>query len=85
MANLRTSRILTFIIIIYAAYVIWDLTANVNDYMWDYKCYHYSVNCLDQNLNPYHTEDLSIFAKRDWLTPYVYPPLTLNFFRILIF
>lgn len=62
--------------------MVWDLAANSGNNLWDSKAYYLSTKCFDENLNPYNTQDLSIVAERDWLTPFAYPPLTLNFFKI---
>ncbi len=80
----RSARVVFFVLLaLYAAYLIRSVAANRVDFQWDFTLYYHAAETYAHDLNPYVTADVVQVSGKEgiWL-PYIYPPVTLWFFRL---
>jgi hypothetical protein len=63
-------------------YMIYAVSSGENQ-QWDFKTYYYAAKADGMGLDPYDTGVLSNVSQSPITLPYVYPPLTLGFFKVL--
>lgn len=68
--------------IIYIFYICYHIDLHKEEYQWDFKTYYYASRAYSMGLNPYGLENLSKIAKERIRYRFIYPPITLWFFRI---
>lgn len=74
------SKILIALLVLYSAGLIIDIS-NHKDSQWDFNGYYYCAKAYEAGLNPYDTNAVYQITHRPSF-PYVYPPITLFFFKI---
>jgi hypothetical protein len=79
----RSARVIFFMLLtLYAAYLVRSVAENPTDLQWDFTLYYYAAETCSHDLNPYVTADIvQVSGRKDIWLPYIYPPLTLWFFR----
>ena len=73
----------TFIILLFLYFIsiVINISAQKNKYQWDFNGFYQCTKAYENGINPYDTHAVSAMAKEPILA-YVYPPITLLFFRI---
>ena len=70
------------VLLLYFSHLIAFVVQHSADQQWDFMIYYFAGKAHSLGLDPYVTANLAqISGKAIWL-PYVYPPLTLWFFRL---
>jgi hypothetical protein len=75
-------RVFLALLLVYCAGLILDIAAYGDRFQWDFRVYYHASSAYFAGLNPYATSDLSQVAGGPIKLPFVYPPLTLFFFRL---
>ncbi len=74
--------ILVTIVLLYGLYLVADVFLHHDKYLWDFNIYYAAGKVFAGGGNPYDADALSKYAETKHL-PYVYPPITLWFFKPL--
>lgn len=70
------------LVTLYAVHLIRSVAANPIDFQWDFTIYYNAAIAHVSGLDPYSTADLvQVSGKKEIWLPYIYPPVTLWFFR----
>lgn len=74
----------TVLFLLFVFFAVKDIGPVITDKssQWDFNAYYYAAKAYEQGLMPYDVRIVSAAAHQDFIYPYVYPPVTLNFFRI---
>jgi hypothetical protein len=75
------NKVLIFLLAIYCVGVVIHIAIHSNRYQWDFYGYYQCAKAYELGIDPYDANAVSAMAQRPVLS-YVYPPLTLIFFKI---
>ena len=81
MAELRLYRKLLPICLLVSSLALVAYIAVDKEQQWDFKTYYYAFKAFNSGLSPYDNNVLSQLAKEKIHLNFVYPPITLFFFR----
>ncbi|MBD3298720.1 MAG: DUF2029 domain-containing protein, partial [candidate division Zixibacteria bacterium] len=81
--NGRIGRwILRIVLALFSLYVLGEIATNIEMRQWDFRSYYYAAEIDADGGNPYNLHDLNRRAKEETVLPFMYPPITLPFFRL---
>jgi len=67
---------------VYSAFLLWDIFVHRESKQWDFQTYYYAAKAHASDLNPYALINLSEVAHKKIRLRFLYPPVTLWFFRL---
>jgi len=75
-------KIILLFLLSYIFYIFFYIGTHKKDYQWDFKAYYFASKAHSLGLNPYGLKNLSKIAKEKIRFRFIYPPITLWFFKI---
>jgi hypothetical protein len=77
-------KMLIGVILVYCISILMYIFSHIDQYQWDFQVYYYAAKAYAEGLNPYDNNALSQVAQSPITLKFVYPPITLLFFRVLL-
>ncbi|MBD3388097.1 MAG: DUF2029 domain-containing protein [Candidatus Altiarchaeales archaeon] len=65
--------------------VLLPVLSDIDSTQWDFEKDYYGAVAYSRGYNPYHNSDLARVSGKHMALPYVYPPLTIGFYRLFAF
>ncbi|MBN1221886.1 MAG: DUF2029 domain-containing protein [Candidatus Aminicenantes bacterium] len=74
--------VLLALLTFYSATLLWNILIQKEKNQWDFQTYYYAAKAHSAGLNPYVLDSLSQAAHKKIRLRFLYPPVTLWFFRL---
>lgn len=77
-------KLLTILLILYCVAVLVHMLINTELFQWDFRTYYFAAEAYTKGLNPYDVNTISALSSVPTTLKFVYPPITLLFFRLFV-
>lgn len=84
MNRLFFRKLLTILLILYCITVLVYMSIQMDQFQWDFRTYYYAAEAYTKGLNPYDVNAISALSSVPIMLKFVYPPVTLLFFRLFL-
>jgi hypothetical protein len=78
------TNLLVGLLILYVAGLLIYMLVHMEQFQWDFRTYYFAAEAYTKGLNPYDVNTISALSSVPITLKFVYPPVTLLFFRLFV-